>query len=189
MDPHPLDQQGKRILEICKNMSLRILNGRVKGDENGKFTRYPKHSRENPSTIDYALCSTDTLQDVCKFLILPFTGLSDHCCVQLNISINSGPSNLKALETPMDCEETNHINPPLRRLKYDPDKREEFKTLLLENDDLKSLRMKLANAEIDQNEIDFCVSSINDVLTSSGRKIFHSGLPTRPTPKPKKKEM
>ena len=93
-------------------MSLRILNGRVKGDENGKFTRYPKHSRENPSTIDYALCSTDTLQDVYKFLVLPFNGLSDHCCVQLNMFINSKPSNFKTPKTPIDSGETNVINPP-----------------------------------------------------------------------------
>ena len=35
LDSHTPDQQGKRILETCKNMSLRILNGRVTGDENG----------------------------------------------------------------------------------------------------------------------------------------------------------
>ena len=51
-DPHLTDLQGKRILEMCKNMSLRILNGRTSGDIQGKFTRFPKHLRENPSLID-----------------------------------------------------------------------------------------------------------------------------------------
>ena len=31
-DTHPIDQQGKRILELCKNLSVRILNGRTPGD-------------------------------------------------------------------------------------------------------------------------------------------------------------
>ena len=100
MDAHPVDQQGKRILEICKNMSLRILNGRTAGDENGNFTRYPKHQRENHSTIDYALCSTDTLQEAIRLFVLPFSGLSDHCCVQLNFKINCEPSK----HSTEDCE-------------------------------------------------------------------------------------
>ena len=184
IDPHPVDQQGKRILETCKNMSLRILNGRVKGDENGNFTRYPKHSGESPSTIDYALCSTDTLQDVSKFYILPFNGLSDHCCVQLNLLINSKPStNELTTENP----DPGLLNPLLMRLKYDPEKRDEFKTLLIGNDELKALRTKLASPEIDQNGIDFCISSINDVLTSSGKKVFHGGVPKRKIPNKKKK--
>lgn len=50
-DDHTIDEQGKTILDICKSNSLRILNGRTKGDEFGTFTRYPKRINENPSTI------------------------------------------------------------------------------------------------------------------------------------------
>ena len=38
LDPHPVDQQGKLTLEICKSTGLRILNGRTYGDSEGRFT-------------------------------------------------------------------------------------------------------------------------------------------------------
>ena len=160
MDKHPLDQQGKRILETCKNMSLRILNGRSKGDEKGNFTRYPKHIRESPSTIDYALCSTDSLHEIHEFAVLPFLGLSDHCCIQFNLSINSKPS--KTVEVPGPDIGVEEIHPTIKRLKYDPEKKENFKTLLIDNDGLRALEGRLANSQIDQEGVDFCISSINE---------------------------
>ena len=181
-DKHPTDQQGKRILEICKNMSMRILNGRINGDETGNFTRYPKHSRENPSTIDYALFSTDTLPEICKFAVLCFTGLSDHCCIQLNILINSKSSEQQE-EAEMTGENgTESLHSPLKRLKYDPDKKEKFKELLSQNENLNTLRSKLANDQITQDGIDLCVDTINNVLIDTGSKIFH-GKPLRRSPK------
>ena len=188
MDLHPLDQQGKRILETCKNMSLRILNGRVTGDETGKFTRYPKHCRESPSTIDYALCSTDTLPDISKFVVLPFTGLSDHCCVQFNLRINNKPSESSKPSGP-EAQGVDHIHPPMKRLKYDPDKKDEFKALLTGDDSLRTLSEKLADTQIDQEGIDSCISTINEALTSSGRKLFDSGnFRHKNLKKPKKKD-
>ena len=183
LDTHSIDQQGKRILEICKNMSLRILNGRVTGDELGKFTRYPKHSRENPSTIDYALCSTDTLRDIIRFFILPFTGLSDHCCVQFNLRTNSRPSIQRT-----EISGGEKINPPIRRLKYDPEKKDEFKELLRANDNLRTLGVSLANNQIDQEGVDSCISTINEALTTSAKIVFHGGAADRQNPNKKKKK-
>ena len=151
-------------------MSLRILNGRTAGDENGNFTRYPKHQRENHSTIDYALCSTDTLQEAIRLFVLPFSGLSDHCCVQLNFKINSEPSK----HSTEDCE-IEKINPPIKRLKYDPERKDEFKALLIGNDDLRTIGVSLANTQIDQNGVDSCISKINEALTTSAKTVFHGG--------------
>ena len=69
-------------------MSYRILDGRVDGDKTGKFTRYPSNLRDEPSVIDYALCSTLIMNRIHSFSVLPFTGLSDHCCVSAYIKIN-----------------------------------------------------------------------------------------------------
>ena len=58
MDDHPIDEQGKLILDLCKSTGLRILNGRTPGDKQGMITRFStKNVNENPSVIDYALCS------------------------------------------------------------------------------------------------------------------------------------
>ena len=186
-DTHPLDQQGKRILEVCKNMSLRILNGRTCGDELGNFTRYPKHSRENPSTIDYALCSTDSLQEIARFVVLPFTGLSDHSCVQFNLMINSRPSQTKN-EPNQSQDGSEHLHPPLKRLRYDPAKKDEFKELLSQDGNLNSLGSKLVGNGVNQETIDSCIGTINKSLVMNGSKIFHGALPSsRKSNKPKKK--
>ena len=41
-----------------------------------------------PSVIDYALCSEPLIKEVISFIVLPFTGLSDHCCISLKIKTN-----------------------------------------------------------------------------------------------------
>ena len=85
MDKHTVDEQGKLILGLCKSSALRILNGRVLGDENGSFTRHPSNLTDNPSVIDYALCSASLSKEVKYCSLLPFTGLSDHCCISITI--------------------------------------------------------------------------------------------------------
>ena len=88
-DDHTIDSQGKLILKLCKTSSLRILNGRTAGDNTGHFTRYPSNFCDKPSVIDYALCSVPLLGEIISFSVLPFSGLSDHCCISLKIINNS----------------------------------------------------------------------------------------------------
>ena len=79
MDDHPIDEQGKKILDLWKGTGLRILNGRIHGDKLGLFTRYStRNAGENPSAIDYALCSKSWLSEVLSFSVLPYVGHSDH---------------------------------------------------------------------------------------------------------------
>ena len=87
-DNHVIDSQGKIILDLCKTSSLRILNGRTTGDIKGHFTRYPINLCDRPSVIDYALCSATLLEDILTFSVLPFSGISDHCCIALKIRVN-----------------------------------------------------------------------------------------------------
>ena len=53
MDRHSIDAQGKRLLDLCKNSRIRLLNGRCPGDRSGNLTRIPSSYRESPSTLDY----------------------------------------------------------------------------------------------------------------------------------------
>ena len=50
-DIHPTDGHGKMILNICKNLQVRILNGRTAGDRWGVPTRYPLYRKENPTVV------------------------------------------------------------------------------------------------------------------------------------------
>ena len=77
-DNHPVDEQGRKFIELCKNSRIRILNGRMPGDRLGAFTRYPLSLRESPSTIDYMASDDDLMKKIKSFVILPHNGLSDH---------------------------------------------------------------------------------------------------------------
>ena len=50
-DQH-LNDHGKILLEICKSLDIRILNGRCKGDSFGKITF---HGQQGISTVDYMI--------------------------------------------------------------------------------------------------------------------------------------
>ena len=75
-DSSPTDTHGKLILNVCKNLQMRILNGRSPGDRWGVPTRYPVNRKEKPSVIDYGLCSTSLLSRITSFHVLPYTILS-----------------------------------------------------------------------------------------------------------------
>ena len=86
VDTHAVDAQGKKLLELCKNSRVRILNGRTNGDRFGKFTRFPAAIRESPSTIDYVLADCEIRQQIKSLTVLPSYGLSDHECLCLAIN-------------------------------------------------------------------------------------------------------
>ena len=65
----------KRLLDICKNFDLKILNGRTNGDTLGRPTY---HGRNGISVVDYILCDQTLFQDIDHFIVKQPTYLSDH---------------------------------------------------------------------------------------------------------------
>lgn len=81
-----INNHGKRLIEICKNFNLRILNGRIKGDSLGKPTF---HNKKNTSTIDYAICNTELINNI-KFLVVQKPSyLSDHSQITTRLNIKN----------------------------------------------------------------------------------------------------
>ena len=105
-DTHPIDQQGKKILQLCKSLSVRILNGRTPGDLSGRLTRYPAKPNEIPSAIDYALCCVPMMKDISFFTVSPLTEISDHCCISLRIKANVPQPETNAFD---NCNKINDI--------------------------------------------------------------------------------
>ena len=90
MEMKNLNQNGELLLDICKSVPLRILNGRTSGDLMGRFTRYPIYYGQNetnplPSVIDYALGNHDILRKIKYFSISDLTRYSDHCIIKLSV--------------------------------------------------------------------------------------------------------
>lgn len=81
-----INNHGKRLIEICKNCNLRILNGRIKGDSLGKPTF---HNKYGTSTIDYAICNTELINNI-KFLVVQEPSyLSDHSQITTWLNIKN----------------------------------------------------------------------------------------------------
>jgi len=77
---------GKHLLEMCKSLDLRILNGRCKGDSLGKITF---HGNQGFSTVDYIIVSHETLHLFETFVVREPSPFSYHCQLLSWIKIDS----------------------------------------------------------------------------------------------------
>ena len=168
-DTHPVDEQGRKIIDLCKSSALKIVNGRSVGDRDGNFTRYPIRINENPSTIDYALCSTGLLQDIHNFTVIPFTALSDHCCISLDIKVKTAPL-LASAGTEIDNETLVHR--PTYRYSYDKRKKTLYEQNLSESKNIDVLCYTLSKGDISIGTIDKCVDNLNEIMMNAAVKTF-----------------
>ena len=72
---HHLNEQGKILLDICKSLDLKILNGRCQGDSFGKITF---HGFRGISTVDYIIVSDELLDKFQNFVVRQPSPFSDH---------------------------------------------------------------------------------------------------------------
>ena len=198
MDEHPVDEQGKSILNLCKTSSLRILNGRTDGDNLGKYTRYPSNTKDNPSTIDYALCSDTLIDDIRSFSVLPFSGLSDHCCISVNIKINTrepqeNPSSLNQGEPNPDRSQANRNKKPTAKLsskkftvKFDRTKEPLYIQALKEDPNVNILEYIVSQPLQSQDSIDKSISQVNSIILGAARKVKYVKKVKVSPPKTKK---
>ena len=88
-----LNSHGKKLLEICKNLDLRIVNGRVNGDTLGRPTF---HGKNGTSVIDYIICDQCTFLNVANFVVKQPSCLPDHSAIVAWLNLNTS---LPASET------------------------------------------------------------------------------------------
>ena len=175
-DINPTDEQGKIILDLCKSNSLRILNGRSYGDKEGSFTRYPQRMNEKPSLIDYALCGENLLDSIFSFSVLPFTELSDHCCISTNLRTNT-VQKLTYLETPnfegdAAGEGDQKLNPYMPKLTYDKDRKNVFTENLRNDPNLFKLRGLLNKCELSETDLNESIKRLNECILDNAKKSF-----------------
>ena len=78
-DQGPINNFGKKLLDMCKMCNVRILNGRAFEDKGrGNFTRMESNGC---SVIDYAIVDPETYNLIKNFKISPRLPESDHCPV------------------------------------------------------------------------------------------------------------
>ena len=80
---------GTKFLEMLEASHLTILNGRTTGDMDGKLTC---HKYNGSSVVDYCVTSSEISKNTVQFRVLPPVWFSDHCPLQLILSINNQTS-------------------------------------------------------------------------------------------------
>ena len=81
-----INNHGKKLINLCKENSLRIINGRCLGDSFGQCTFFRQRAK---SLIDYTVISDFFFDKISGLIIKPLTHFSDHCQVVTNISIST----------------------------------------------------------------------------------------------------
>ena len=79
-----INEEGFKLINLCKSFDLMILNGRTYGDYWGNFTHYNKN--KGSSTVDLAIVSCKILEDISSFRVLPQLDLTDHCKIITQIN-------------------------------------------------------------------------------------------------------
>lgn len=120
---------GKHLLEMCKSLDLRILNGRCKGDSLGKITF---HGNQGFSTVDYIIVSHEILHLFESFVVREPSPFSDHCQLLSRIKIDSCLLN----NNDNSCEGELFSLP--RQFKWTKDSKDSF-TAALQSDKIKQL--------------------------------------------------
>ena len=82
------NNNGKKIIEMCKLTELCILNGRFGADKN-----VGKNTFDNKTTIDYIICSPDLFSNIIDFSVDIFDRLLSDKHNPLNITINVDSTN------------------------------------------------------------------------------------------------
>ena len=86
---------GRKLIKICTDNNMYILNGRTLGDLLGSPTCF---SPKGKSVVDYFLCSQNIMPMIIKFHVDNLTVFSDHCPIELlvylPIQVNSSSKNV-----------------------------------------------------------------------------------------------
>ena len=86
-DSSAVNQHGKRMLDLCTDNQMYILNGRTLGDFNGKFTC---HTPRESSVVDYFLASRSLSNIVFSMYVHYIIFFSDHLLLTMKLNICNG---------------------------------------------------------------------------------------------------
>ena len=157
---------GDALVSLCKNVPLRICNGRKLGDTQGQFTC---HKWNGQSSVDYCLSTPDSYNDILFLKIgnlVPL--LSDHCSLMIAIKCKfyqhfQGDKNYEFIEPP-------------KKLSWDSDIALKFENIIQTLESKRFLENFAINGiEPDQKCVDCSTKFLTQFLVSSAEKAGNSG--------------
>ena len=154
-----INNNGRKLIEMCKCLELCVLNGRSGSDINiGNVTC------ADASTVDYMICTPDLLHKISDFYIDCFDPLlSDkHNPVHASIQLTNRQSNLKVSQ---NIDETIHKNHKAK-CKWDDSKQCEYQ-ISFDEDKIDAILVNICSAdsnEITQDTMDNITNGLEDLL-------------------------
>jgi len=162
MDKAPPNKFGRHIADLCVQANLRVLNGRVAGDLQGKFTC---HQPRGSSTVDYIICSQSLIPHILSFHIKPLTLFSDHCMVWALIQSKSTNHSYQ------ESRKISNAKPLPKQYKWNDKSAQKFLSSLGQSHFVDRLRLLCSNVPNNINstsEIDDYVSEFGSILREAG---------------------
>ena len=168
-----VNEYGKKLLELCIETELRILNGRMLGDLEGKLTC---HKWNGSSTVDYGIVQNSLFREIDFFKVYDLMGhLSDHCLISLGLKCNfkaaaSCNSNIYKLE---------------KNFKWDTQSELIYKSTLVSSSVGKKIK-DILNSGSDMTVEDM-TNNVNDILLNSAKQALQQKKHMKRSAKKKKK--
>ena len=176
---HILNSFGKKLLEICKQTDMVILNGRCLGDLNGQTSCYKYNGS---SVVDYGISSKSIYNDIIYYCIHKPNHLSDHApmtlCLGTRGQHGSTDNANKGGEGNDTNNRTSHTPPGFRWTNESPQKFEAaFGLPCIKNRLQALLNQNLLNKDISANSL--CTELADILIQAAKHSLKHRK--TQPT--------
>ena len=161
------NKYGESLISLCKNVPLRICNGRKLGDVLGSFTC---HNWNGQSAVDYCLASPDIYHKIKTFKVNNFLPtLSDHCSIEIKLRVNMPKHNLNEINY-------QYIEKPTK-VSWDKDIALKFENII-QNAESKNILLNFAQNGIEHQQIsiDNATNLLSDFIVNSAIKAGNNGL-------------
>ena len=165
------NNNGLLLLDLCKQSSLRILNGRF-GEDKG-LGRYTFVGSRGSSVVDYVLSSQNLLSYIDKFVVGEPNIMSDHCLV--SFSLNFCTKNINTTDSDKNNSANEHVK---HKYVWDRDKLPQFNCELNSQDvqeQLFCLNEKITDC-LNDNDIDNCLSDFNNIVEKVSNPLFKKNI-------------
>ena len=153
---------GNKLIELCKTVPLRILNGRLLGDLLGNYTCF---TPRGCSAVDIGAVSPSLFKDVRYFLVdSPHLHLSDHTPIELGLTVHMRP-------VPSASNESNcSLSPKPDKIVWDKNLAEKYKILLESPDCKQSLSGFLETGILpNQTSVDSATSFLSNIMIETAK--------------------
>ena len=166
-----INEYGKHLLTLCQEYQLRIMNGRILGDLEGKLTCFKWNGC---STVDYAIVHKDLWNKIDFFKVRELVGdISDHCPISCGFKCSYKVTDFK-----------NDIYPLKANFKWDEQSEFIYKSALTSGGIGNQITAVL---QMTENElcIDEMLSKVENILKSAAqgalkeRKIYSKAKTTK----------